>query len=138
MNLAVHLDDNLKAISPSRIRVDSHANSVRFRFSSRRYAEDVTGSLRIDGGRENNGQEPLLPDAALQYRLGEAPSFWFQLIGALLLLSLVTTALGLDFSKVEPLSVCGVMQALWPKILLAPFQALLLFWLFFLVGKKVL
>ena len=79
-----------------------------------------------------------MANIALQYEIGETVGFWVQVVVALLLFSFVGALIGVDFAKVQPLTLRGLASASWIKILLGFIQTCILFWLFRLIGKKIM
>jgi hypothetical protein len=133
----VTFGDNLRPQSAT-VVVNSHANSVLVAFQAKRYVDDVAGSVRLSAQDQPGQPRTMLADAELPYELQDSKLFWLQLVCAFLLLSVLGAFLGTDLSKVRPLTLAGVLAALtWPKIALGFAQALVLYWLFRLIGSKV-
>jgi hypothetical protein len=136
--LELKLGESLKSLSDTPISIDSHANSLTIPFMTKRYIEDTSGSMSISPVTEPGRPELLLARASFQYRLGESSSFWSQIVVALLLFSIVGTLIGTDLSHLQPLTIKGLMEATRPKLLLGIAQTGILFWLFRLIGQKIL
>jgi hypothetical protein len=130
------LGENLRPNEAS-VSVDSHANSVEVRFVSKRYVDDDTGNIQLEPKVEASQPELLLPNSSLTYQITESKGFWLQLTVALLLLSIVGAVLGLDFSKIQPLTAANLLSAARPKLFLGAIQTAILFWVFRLIGKKI-
>lgn len=133
--IEVAFGDGLKG--QTSLTVDTHANSVPMSFSTKRYVEEARGYISFTAVRENGKPEVLITDRPLEYELAEAKGFWGQVIIALLLFSILSALIGIDLTKVQPLTMMALIHVAWPKILLGLFQTFVLFWLFRLIGKKL-
>jgi hypothetical protein len=134
--LALAFGDSLKG--QATLSIDTHANSVTIPFIARRYAEEASGVLTIGPVPKPGEPEILLGNFELRYELGESTAFWLQITLALILFSLVGALIGIDFVKIQPLTAKTLMHEAWPKLVLGAFQTGVLFWLFRLIGKKIL
>jgi hypothetical protein len=125
------LGDNLKALSDTRVVIDSYSNSITIPVTSKRYTEDNIGHIAIEPGSGGSGAFILLPDAAFEYALGESRTFWLQLILALLLYAAAGALIGVEhFASIT-------WGRVLPKAGLAFLQALSIFWMLRFMGKKV-
>jgi len=131
------LPDNLKALGDTSISIDSHANSVFVPFSSKRYIEDNRGSVAMAPVDENGQPRLVISDSRIQFRIKDSAGFWVQTAVALLLFSLAGAFIGIDFSKLCPFSLHALFDTAWPKLIAGIIQTGSLFWVFRLVGKKV-
>jgi hypothetical protein len=121
------------------VAVDSHANSVEDRFVTKRYIDDDAGSFRLEPKDVAAGEpELLLANSSLSYQIRESKAFWLQLTAALLLLSIVGALIGMDFSKIAPFTASNVFHTAKLKLLLSVLQSAILFWVFRMIGKKIL
>jgi hypothetical protein len=136
--ILVETGDNLILLGSSRLRVNTHANSVVVPFSSKKYPEETVGVVKVSPMTPGGPPSLMLTQSDVRYKFSEPAFFVVQIWCALLLYSLFTALLGVDFSKLDPITVKAVLAAAWPKALLGLPQAIALFWLFWLVGKKVL
>ncbi|MGB8769169.1 MAG: hypothetical protein WCC92_06120 [Candidatus Korobacteraceae bacterium] len=132
----VRLGENLRP-NEAPVLVDSHANSVQIRFAAKRYIDDDTGSIQMEGTEVSGQPILLLANSGLNYEIKEPKRFWAQLAIALLLLSIVSALLGLDFSSIQPLTASNLLCAVKPKLVLGIVQTAILFWVFRLIGKKI-
>jgi len=131
----IKLGDNLRG--QTSFSIDSHANSVLAPFSSKRYMEDSSGSITLSPVDESGQPSLLISDSSLRYEIRESTAFWLQMAGALLMFSLAGAFIGVDFSKLCPFSVQAFFSAAWPKLIAGLIQTAALFWVFRLIGKKV-
>jgi len=135
----IKFGDNLRPLSNPSILVDSHANSLTLPFVSKRYVEDTAGSIEVSSEAKAGEPELLVANSSIQYRLSEPSTFWLQIAVALIALAIVGALLVVDFSKLpQPSTFSAIFHATWRKAALALLQAACLYWLFRLVGKKVL
>jgi hypothetical protein len=63
--------------------------------------------------------------------------FWAQLVVALLLLSAVGIATTIDWTNIQPLTAGNILGILWPRVVAGLLQALIVLWLFRLIGQKI-
>ena len=131
------IGDVLRAQGNTAVNVDSLSNSVVVPFTTKRYAEDNSGSIVLKSLEANSKPEIISPDASVEYVLEEGKSFWFQIFSFVLVYVLAGACLALDFSKLRPFMWATVGSALWPRLLFGVAQAASLFFLFRTVGKKV-
>ena len=103
----VKLGENIRALGGSSLMVDSASNSSLVSFTTRRYAEDNRGNIELEGPSQIKPQI-LVPDAYLEYLLEEGTGFWVQIIVALVLYASAGALIGVDFSKLNPFSWCGL------------------------------
>jgi hypothetical protein len=101
----INLGDNLRLVGNTSIGIDSYTNSVLIPFISARETEDASGSITLSALDDSNQPKLLMPDSSLLYNIGESTAFWLQIIVAGLLFSIAGAFIGLDFSKIAPLSV---------------------------------
>jgi hypothetical protein len=135
----IELDDNLRSLGSKFINIDSHANSVVFPFATKKHLEDNESGMGFTFTVPGNDEAKILgPDRSLQFQIKESKAFWVQVIAALLLFSMLGSLIGVDFSKIEPMTIIGILSAVWPKLIMGIVQTLILYWLFRLIGKKVL
>lgn len=133
----IRLGDNLRALGQPSISIDSHKNSVPVPFIIKRYMEDSSGSISISPVDEPGQPKLLISQSTLPYEIRESTAFWLKMGGALLMFSLAGAFIGVDFSKLSPFSVPALFSAAWPKLIAVFIQTAALFWVFRLIGKKV-
>jgi hypothetical protein len=133
----IKLGENLRLHGHPSINIDSHANSVLTPFSSKRYLEDISGSITLFPVDEPDRPVLLMSDYSLRYEIRESTGFWLKTGAALLMFSFSGAFIGVDFSKLSPFSLGALLTALWPKLVAGVIQTLALFWVFRLIGKKI-
>jgi hypothetical protein len=130
--IQIHSTDNLKWGDDQALPVDSFANLVTRRFTPKRYAEDLTGSLSLckpDAGF-------LIPEAAIGFVLRESFATWVFIVLALSVFSIASVLIGIDTSRLKPPYLSDLLSNYWVKLAGAALQTVALFVLFRLIGKK--
>jgi len=130
--------ENLRALGSTSINIDSYSNSVSLPFATKRHLEDNKDGISFKFISNRSKYELIGPDSRLLFRFKEAKSFWIQLGIILLLFTALSVFIGADLPQISPLTICNVVKVLWLKVLAGFLQAAVLFWMFRLVGKKVL
>jgi hypothetical protein len=130
--------ENLRLLGSEVVNIEGVENSIELPIVSKKYADDAAGTISVQPLRETGQPALITPEKAVEYHL--SPSFFLksQMVFAVLALAVASTLLGLDWGKIAPATPIAIAQALWPKVLLGFLNTGLLFWLFWLVGKKVL
>ncbi len=132
--------ENCIIATETTIPIDTHTNTIRIPFASKKYCEDndctITFSYTANDVKVTNLS---VPSVGLSLRINEPASYWLQVIVALIIFAFSGVFLGIDYAKIDPLT----FDAIWdnvtfPKILAGFAQAGSLFWFFRLGGKKVL
>jgi hypothetical protein len=135
--LECKLGDNLKALPDQEINIDSCNNNPPYYFTTKRYIEDNADAISFKFATNREGVEVIGTDAKLEVRISESRWFWLQIAIAVLLFSILSVVIGADLSSIQTKTLDGLFGALWPKWIASLFQAIVLFWLFKLVGKKL-
>jgi len=130
--------ENLRTFGSSAVNVDSSSNSVALPFATKRHLEDYEDGVTFKFRSNQSGYQLIGPDSRLSFEFKESRLFWLQLGIVLLLFSLLTAFIGLDLSRISPLTASAAAKAVWPKFVAGFLQAGVLFWMFRLVGKKFL
>jgi hypothetical protein len=133
----INLGDNIRLLGNTSIDIDSYTNSLLKPFISARETEDTSGSISLAALDGPSQPKLLMPDSSVFYNIGDSAAFWLQIVVAGLLFSVAGAFIGLDFSKIAPFSPQAVLTVGWPKLTAGVIQALALFWVFRVVGKKV-
>lgn len=130
--------ENLRALGSTSINVDSYSNSVPLPFATKRNLEDNEDGVSFEFTANRPKFKLIGPDARILFRFRESRSFWIILVILLLAFTTLSVVIGADLEKMSPLTICNVIKALWLKALAGFFQAVALFFLFRLMGKKFL
>jgi len=130
--------ENLRALGSTGINIDSYSNSVPLPFATKRHLEDNEDGVSFEFTSNRSTFNLIGPDARLLFRFRESKSFWIILVILLLIFTTLSVVIGVDLTKISPLTITNVVKALWVKALAGFFQAAVLFFLFKLMGKKFL
>jgi hypothetical protein len=130
--------ENLRVLGSTSINIDSYSNSVSLPFATKRHLEDNEDGVSFEFTSERPDFHLIGPDSRLLLRFKESKSFWFMLILLLLAFTTLSVVIGADMTKLSPLTISNITKALWVKALAGFFQAVVLFFLFRLMGKKFL
>jgi hypothetical protein len=133
----VRLGDNARVLGQAEIIIDSHANSVPVRFQCKRYAEEGSGAISLAAVDDQGQPKILVSDSSLQYEFRESTLFWAKAVTALFVFTLAGAFIGIDLSKLSPFSVHTLFTAAWPKFTAGVVQTAALFWIFRLIGSKL-
>jgi hypothetical protein len=129
--IEIHSTDNLKWGDDKTLPVDSFANLVIRRFTPKKYAEDLTGSLSLKAGTPF-----LAPEAGIGFVLRESLVAWVVIVLALFAFSVASVLTGIDTSKLSAPYLPDLLSNHWVKLVGAALQTVALFALFRLFGKK--
>lgn len=132
----VKFGENLRPLAGTKINVDSYNNNLDLSFATKRYLEEHEDGINFIFTPSNKDNILIGPDTRLLFHIGESSIFWVQIFIALLLFSILSVIIGIDFSEINLVSPLPVIQTLWPNALASFLQAFVLFWIFRLVGKK--
>jgi len=136
--MQLHLGDVLRPLSATDFAIDSIMNRDVKPFGTRKYAEDMSGSIALGIDEPPQGIDVIYPDVAIEFTLTEGTRFWLAVAASLLIYCLAGALLAADFSKLNPFSWKSLASLVWPRMIIAFFQALALVLLFRKIGKKVL
>jgi hypothetical protein len=136
--LELELGENLRPLGGKTIGIDSHANSEGFVFATKKFLEDDESSISFKFNALEPGATLLGPNRDLRFRIKDSRMFWLQIGLTLLLLSVLSVFMGIDLSKLKPLTLGNFFSQQWTKVLGGIAQTFVLFWMFRLIGKKVL
>ncbi len=137
--LSIVLDETTKALSSTKINIDSLSNSTIFTFLVKKYPEETKGTINLSYQQaELEGQNTVLgPDRALPFRVVERKSFWPFLILAIVVYVVSNVVIGTNL----PESVDWTIQNIWKysylKIIFAIFQTGAVCGFIWLLGKKI-
>ena len=134
--LELELGENIRPLGSKTISIDSHANSEGFFFATKKFLEDDESSISFNFSAP--GATLLGPDRSLRFRIKDSRMFWFQIALTLVLVSVLSIFMGIDVSKLKPLTLGNFFSQYWTKVVGGIAQAFVLFWMFRLIGKKVL
>ena len=130
--------ENLRALGSKGINIDSYSNSVPLPFATKRHLEDNEDGVSFEFTSNRPTFKLIGQDARLLFRFRESKPFWIILVILLLAFTTLSVVIGADLAKISPLTIWNVVKALWLKALAGFFQAVVLFFLFRLMGKKFL
>jgi hypothetical protein len=134
--VSINIGDSLKNLSPNTLNIDSATNSLIYRFTTKRYIEEPKDSISFEFLSPDASTRVYGSDSKLTFKIQESTSFWFQLALALLVFSLSGVYIGADFTDID--SFRSGVTTLWDEVLAGFIQACVLFWLFRLVGKRII
>jgi hypothetical protein len=137
-NVEAKFGENLRALGSTSINIDSYSNSVSLPFATKRHLEDNEDGVSFEFTSNRPKFKLIGPDARLLFKFKESKPFWIFLIILLIAFTTLSVIIGTDFAKISPLTICNIIKAIWVKILAGFIQALVLFFLFRLMGKKFL
>ena len=135
--LTCEIGGSLKGLPDKAININSCSDSPTYSFTTKRYLEDHRDAISFEFCTNREGVEIIGTDAKLEIRIKESKWFWVKIVSALLLFSILSVAIAADYNSIKPLTLGGIVGALWWKLVFGLVQALVLFWLFKLVGKKL-
>lgn len=152
--VGLKIDCGPAAIPQSKQDLSFDASSSRndFRFQVRKYVEEKTGKIDFAFPSEEDANGVTVSiDHALTYHVAESQGFWVKIAVLLLLFSTTSVLMSVELDAIR--TAISVTEApdwtsylvaifnykhLWIKLLAALVQAIVLYLLFRVVGKKVL
>lgn len=135
-SIDVNVGENLKSLSGSTVKIDSASNTPFYPFTTKKYVEENIDSISFRFYSKNDEVDVYGPDQKLQFKIKESTSFWVQLAAALLIFSISGVYIGADLSNVN--SAYSAITTLWDESLAGLVQAGMLFWVFRLVGRRII
>lgn len=138
--LEIKSGSNLKILSNDIISIDNYTNFEFFNLSTIRYVEVYYDKIDLLFKPSAEKYENLLaPNESLTFKLKESQNFWFQIILAIIVFSVSGLLIATDLRNMPEITLKTIFQEIhWIRLLSSFMQGLMLFWIFRLLGKKVL
>lgn len=136
--LVVDYSENIHLLGSKEINIDSPSNTVRIPFLVKKNIEFKEARFVFKYGTTLENEEIIAANVPILISIKESTGFWWLIAFLLFLYTGTSVYIGTDFSTVSPLSLKNIFIHLWPKCLASFIQAIVLFFLFRIVGKKFL
>lgn len=137
-NLKITTDGNLKLL-PSQVKIDGLYNSIPITITSKKYLEEKHAEVKIEvSPLDHKNIKVFATDKSIGFTIQKGKAFWIQIIFALILFSILGSLIGVDFSKIQPMTIKAILLAARFKLFLGIFQTFVLFWIFLLIGRRIL
>lgn len=152
-NIEVCIGNELIAKSLLQIPIEGRNNRKLLSVKVKKSAKELFGNINLnysDSANDDQSQELLGPNSEIKYEIKESLCFWPMIILLLVIFSLCTVIIGLDFSKLIPSQPASgakstlaeliisiiTLQYFWFKFIAGFIQFVIIFVLFRFTGKK--
>lgn len=145
-NMEVGFGDELIAKDAVQIPIESRNNRKHISIKVKKFVENLSGSINLSFPEDSFG-----PISGINYVIKESRLFWPVILFLLLAFTLCSVTIGLDFSQITLPQSQGIVKTFanliisiskinwfWLKVIAGFVQALVLFILFRMIGKKFL
>lgn len=141
ISLKLSSKDTLNVLSEESIPIDNYTNNSTINISSKKYIEDNRDNLKFEF-TSNQDIEPenlISPNYTFSFKISEGISFWIQILIAIVLFVLSEITFSIDYSQITTITFDSILSEITPtKLIGTSLKAITLFWIFRLVGKKIL
>lgn len=139
--LSIVEGDSLKIVSDHKIDINTYSNRQDIQLTSKRYIEDNDEFLLFEF--ESNviaGKENLIaPNHKFHIRILNGSAFWIQALIAIFIFGISEIIFSTDLSSTPEVNLESLWnQITWAKLVAAILKGISLFWIFRLLGKKIM
>ena len=141
INLNLSTNNSIKVINNECITIDSCSNNSKIIISSIKYCEDSRDNLKFEF-TSNQGikQENLIsPNFTFSFKISDGLCFWIQLLIATVLFGMSEIIFSIDISQIKTITLNAILGGITiTKLIGTLAKAIALFWIFRLIGKKIM
>lgn len=141
VNLRLSTKDSLKVLTEDCIPIDNYTNNSLITLSSRRYIEDNSDSLKFEfiSNQKIEKENLIAPNFTLSFRIVEGLGFWIQMAFAIVLFGISEIIFSINYSSLSSISLISLLDEITvTKLVGTTLKGIALFWIFRLVGKKIM
>ena len=141
INLDLSTDNSIKIISAKCILIDNYSNNSTIIISSIKNCEDKRGNLIFEfkSNQAINPNNLISPNYTFSFKISEGLGFWVQILIATVLLGISEIIFSIDFSRINNMTLDVIISEITiTKLIGTIIKTIALFWIFKLVGKKII
>lgn len=136
--MEVEVSDNIVPLGNQVLPISSRASRITFPFTFKEPIQYIVGRIGFAFFSDTASSNVVAPKRSMSFQICYSKGYWLAVIVAILLFVISGILIGIDLSKVGLSNIGDYLKSDWTKIIAPVLQALVLFWLFKLTGKKLL
>jgi hypothetical protein len=139
-NLDLTTNDSIRILSETQIAIDNYTNNTTINFTTKRYIEDNNDNISFKFNSSNipNPENLIAPNFTIGMNIKEGLSFWIQIAIAIILFGISEIIFSIDYNSISNITFTSIISEITiAKLIGTLLKGLALFWIFRLVGKKI-
>ena len=136
--MKIKVSGNISPLGSQELLINSRADRIAFSFIVNEPIEERVGTLEFAFSPDTVSAKMVAPQRDMSFQIGHSRSYWLALIISVILFVLGGTFIGTYSAEKGLLNIFAAAKSDWPKIIAAIVQAMAIYWLFRLTGRKLL